>query len=263
MCYSKKVMVMILALALALSLCVSGFAAGSPTGAPSSAPTTAAPTTAAPTTAAPTTAAPTTAAPTVPADWYDANTVDHINKTVNSRIYPNGEVGAATVFSVDSQAGMKSAKNVSFKVARDYYTNLIPITQIGDGTNGVFDSEVGRVVTEARVQSFPVDGSGVTIAKYAFKGSKVKVLKLKSNKITIQKNAFNGTKTKNPVIYIYGSKKKAKAFTFKSGAFKGLNNKAKVYVNPYAMSKTEFAKLKKALKKAGFKGTITRKAYHN
>ena len=253
MCYSKKLMVMILALALALSLCVSGFAAGSPTGAPSSAPTT----------AAPTTAAPTTAAPTVPANWYDANTVDHINKTVNSRIYPNGEVGAATVFSVDSQAGMKSAKNVSFKVARDYYTNLIPITQIGDGTNGVFDSEVGRVVTEARVQSFPVDGSGVTIAEYAFKGSKVKVLKLKSNKITIKKNAFNGTKTKNPVIYIYGSKKKAKAFTFKSGAFKGLDNKAKVYVNPYTMSKTEFAKLKKALKKAGFKGTITRKAYHN
>ena len=256
MCYSKKVMVMILALALALSLCVSGFAAGSPTGAPSSAPTTAAPTSAAPSDA------PTTA-PTVPAGWYDANTVDHINKTVNSRIYPNGEVGAATVFSVDSQAGLKSAKNVSFKVARDYYTNLIPVTQIGDGTNGVFDSEVGRVVTEARVQSFPVDGSGVTIAEYAFKGSKVKVLKLKSNKITIKKNAFNGTKTKNPVIYIYGSRKKAKAFTFKSGAFKGLNSKAKVYVNPYTMSKTEFAKLKKALKKAGFKGTITRKAYHN
>ena len=256
MCYSKKVMVMILALALALSLCVSGFAAGSPTGAPSSAPTTAAPTSAAPSDA------PTTA-PTVPAGWYDANTVDHINKTVNSRIYPNGEVGAATVFSVDSQAGLKSAKNVSFKVARDYYTNLIPVTQIGDGTNGVFDSEVGRVVTEARVQSFPVDGSGVTIAEYAFKGSKVKVLKLKSNKITIKKNAFNGTKTKNPVIYIYGSRKKAKAFTFKSGAFKGLNSKAKVYVNPYTMSKTEFAKLKKALVKAGFKGTITRKAYHN
>lgn len=185
----------------------------------------------------------------------DSNKQDHINKTVTSKLGSNTKVPtSATVVSVKSKAKGKKITSVVLRSARNKNNKVVAITKVGTGKKGVFNSKSGRRITHVRIAS----SKKVTVSKIAFKGSKVKKLILEG-KTVISKNAFNGTKVKNLKITISGSKKKASAFTFKKGAFKGLNKKAKVIVSKSTMTKKEFKKLQKKLKAAGFAGTIVRK----
>ena len=185
-------------------------------------------------------------------DPYDTNTQDHTNTTVKTRISGS----AVTVEKVESEAGKKDAKIVVFRVARNKDNETVDIKKIGTGKKGVFDSKKGRVTTTVIVKS---KAAKVTIASKAFKGSKVSTIKLTGKSYVISKGAFSGTKTKNPTIYIRGSKKTAASISVKSGSFTGLNAKAKIIVSKSAMTKAEFDKLVKKLQKAGFPGKIIRK----
>lgn len=219
MCYMKRVMAMVLALAMILSASLVAFAAESPV--------------------------------VGPTYEDEANTRDHKDKAVDTTV-KNGT--AAIVKSVRGEEDGNEV--VDFRIARDANKKQVAVTQIGTGKAGVFDSDEGRYVTMARV----LTKADVTIAKYAFKGSKVHTIGLEGQKkVTIKKNAFLGTKVKTVTIKVRGSRRKASFFKFEKGAFNGLSSKSKVIVSKKTMTKAEFNKLKKALKKAGFKGTITRK----
>lgn len=175
----------------------------------------------------------------------DPNTVDHLEgKKVTSDVDTTKQT--ANVKSVKSSADAEVKNAVVLNNARDSKNNKVPITSVGTGKKGVFDKIITRVTVKSKAKN-------VTFKAKAFKGSKVKTLKLNNAKTTINKNAFNGTKAKNVKIYVNGK------LTAKKGAFKGLNSKAKIIVSKKAYSKKAFNKLKKALKKAGFKGKITRK----
>lgn len=173
----------------------------------------------------------------------DENTQDHTGNEVVTKVTKK----AATVVKVTGDG--ENAEDVVLKIARDKNNKKKAITVIGDGKKGVFDSKAGRKVKTVRVKS----SKKVTVKAKAFKGSKVKKL-LSTSKIKFNKNAFKGTKVKALRITVYA--KKASRISFVKGSFTGLSNKAKFVVK--GMSKTEFKKLKKALKAAGFKGKIAR-----
>lgn len=176
----------------------------------------------------------------------DPNTVDHLEgKTVTSDV--NTKDNTATVKKVKSSEDAQVANAVVINVARDSAGNKVSITSVGSGKSGVFDKIITRVTVKSQA-------SNVTFKAKAFKGSKVKTLKLNNKKTTIKKDAFKGTNAKNVKIYVNKGKLVAK-----KGAFKGLSSKAKIIVSKKAYSKKAFKKLKKALKKAGFKGKIVRK----
>ena len=187
--------------------------------------------------------------PVVGGTTVDPNHVDHLEgKTITSDVNVSARTAIVKKAESSKSAEVKSA--VVFNVARTDSGSKVPITQIGTGKAGVFNSKAGRIITRVTVKS---SANVVTIKANAFKGSKVKTLKLNSKKTIINKNAFNKTKAKSPKIYVNGK------VSAKKGAFKGLSKKAKIIVSKKAYSKKAFKKLKKALKKAGFKGTISRK----
>lgn len=182
----------------------------------------------------------------------DVNTQDHQNKTVTSKI----STKSAVVWSVTKTNGANS-DYVQLKVARTKENDQKEISHIGDGKKGVFDSQEGRVVKTAVINSA---AKQVKILTNAFKGSNVSNLKLQSKKIVIQKDAFKGTKVTNPLIVINGQKKTASSFVFASGAFNGLGKTARICVAGKTMTKAEFQKLIKKLRAAGFTGKIYRKS---
>ena len=67
----------------------------------------------------------------------------------------------------------------------------------------------------------------------------------------VNKKGFTGTKKLKTIIV-----KGTKSFTVKKGAFKNVNSKKITVKVNKKMSAKEFKKLKKNLKKAGFKGKI-------
>lgn len=93
-----------------------------------------------------------------------------------------------------------------------------------------------------------------TIGANAFKNcAKVKTVNLPSSVTTISKNAFAGAKNLKTIKIT-----SKKAVTVKKGAFKGLNTKKMTVKVSKKMSKKQFNKMKKNLKKAGFKGKVKR-----
>ena len=167
----------------------------------------------------------------------DKNTQDHKKGiTVTSKVTSK----SATV----TKAETTKNKGVLFKIARDKNGKAVNITVIGDGKKGVFNSSKGRKITAAKIGS---KASKVVVKKVAFKGSKVKTLTITSKKVVISKNAFKGTKAKTLTLKV----KKASQLSLKKGAFAGLK---KIVIK--GASKSQKKKIKKALKKAGFKGTI-------
>jgi hypothetical protein len=216
-------------LVIAMMLCVSAFAASSPSTAPVNPGYN-------------------------PTSDVDTNTQDHPGAIVSSTVSSDNTGTAPATAEVIAITGDAPKATVEISTARDDKNNAVPVTVIGDGTNGVFDSTAGRNVTVLQVATPTV----VTINTKAFTNSKVKNLNVSSPQLVIKKNAFKKTKTKNATIKLNGAKKASDVSTVK-GAFNGLNKKAKIYVNSANMSKKEFNKLKKKLRKAGFKGTIKRK----
>lgn len=125
------------------------------------------------------------------------------------------------------------------------------IIQVGNGSAGVFDAAIKKVIINS-------SAAEVTISTKAFTKSKVKTVEVNTASVRIKKNAFKGTKTKNPTIYINGAKKASDVKVGK-GSFTGLSKKAKIVVSKKSMSKKQFNALKKKLRKKGFKGKIVRK----
>ena len=169
----------------------------------------------------------------------DKNSKDHVNKTVTSTVTSPTSATATKV-------ATNSSKNstVEFEAARNSAGDKVDITVIGNGKKGVFDSKKGRKVKQAIIKS---KASKVVVKAKAFKGSKIKKIQITSKKVVFSKNAFKGTKQKTLTLKV----KKASQVQFKKGALKGLKT-----IKIKGASKAEKKKIKKALKKAGFKGKI-------
>lgn len=102
------------------------------------------------------------------------------------------------------------------------------------------------------INSVAVDGvkyKVTRIAANAFKGTKATKITVGANVKTISKNAFKGSKAKTIVL-------KNRKVSVKKGAFSGRNTK-KMTIK-VKCSKKQLAAVKKALKKAGFNGKVTR-----
>ena len=78
-----------------------------------------------------------------------------------------------------------------------------------------------------------------------------KTVTIPATVVTISKNAFAGCKKLKKITL------KGKKVTVKKGAFKGVNTK-KVTIKASKMNAKQFKAFKKALKKAGFKGKVTK-----
>ena len=218
MCFKKRVLAVVLAAATIMGSVVSASAATSPT------------------------------KPTPAVDKYDKNKVDHPNNYVISKLTKK----SATVTKVQALKNTKGGRGVIIAYARAKSNNKkakkLPIVAIA---SKAFNTKKGRIVTNVTIKST----KQVTVKANAFYGSKVQKIVVRS-KIKFNKNAFKGTKVKNLKISI--NLKKATSVTAVKGAFNGLKG-TKVYVNK-KMSKAQFNKLKAKLVKAGFKGTIKRMA---
>lgn len=107
-----------------------------------------------------------------------------------------------------------------------------------------------KTLTVNRVKVKGVRYKVTAIAGNAFKGAKATKVTIGKNVKTISKNAFKGSKVKTIIL-------ENRNVTIKKGAFNGLNTKKMtIKVN---CTKKQLAAVKKALKKAGFKGTVKRK----
>ena len=191
--------------------------------------------------------------PSKPAEattYVDKNTKDHKNSTVVSNVNKKGT--AATVTKAYANNTKSGSNGVVISTARNAKGKKVPVTYFGNGKTGVFATKKGNKVTKVNFQSKKT----VVIKAQAFAKSKVNTVRVKG-KVSIKKNAFKDTKVKNATIRSYV--KKASSVTAAKGAFTGLSKSAKVIVSKKSMSKAEFKKLSKKLKKAGFKGTIVRK----
>jgi hypothetical protein len=94
----------------------------------------------------------------------------------------------------------------------------------------------------------------VTVIKakaFAKKAKKAKKIVIPATIKKVNKKGFTGTKKLKTIIV-----KGTKSFTVKKGAFKNVNSKKITVKVNKKMSAKEFKKLKKNLKKAGFKGKI-------
>lgn len=169
----------------------------------------------------------------------DKNSKDHVNKTVTTNVT---SPTSATVTKVATNS--KKNNTVEFEAARNSAGDKVNITVIGNGKKGVFDSKKGRKVKKAIIKS---KASKVIVKAKAFKGSKIKTIKVTSKLVVFNKNAFKGTKQKTVTLRA----KKASSLKFDKGSLKGLKT-----IKIKGCSKAEKKKIKKALKKAGFKGKI-------
>jgi len=167
----------------------------------------------------------------------DVNTKDHNKKTVTTNV-------TETNGTVTKVASDKKHPNVEFEIARDGNDKKVNITIIGDGKKGVFNSKKGRYIKKVSIKSA---ADKVIVKRVAFKGSKVGKLVITSSLVQFDKNAFKGTKQKKLTMKV----SKASQLSLKKGAFNGLTK-----ITVKGASKAEFKKIKKAMKKAGFKGTI-------
>ncbi len=122
-----------------------------------------------------------------------------------------------------------------------------------DGTAAIATIKNKKTVTiSANVTVDGVKYAVTTIKANAFKNAtKVTKVTLPKTIKVINKNAFAGAK-KLKTITLKGTK----SITVKKGAFKGLKTKKMTIKVSKKMSKKQLTKLKKALKKAGFKGKV-------
>lgn len=117
---------------------------------------------------------------------------------------------------------------------------------------GVKKTSKKSVTVASRVTVNGISYTVTTIGPKAFaKATKATKITLPATVKTISKNAFAGAK-KLKTITLKGKK----SITVKKGAFKGLKTKKMTIKVNKKMSKKQFNKLKKALKKAGFKGKV-------
>ena len=210
----KRVMAVMLVLMLSVCFAFSALAAGSPTGGNTT---------------------PDTVVAGVDTQTTPGNTLTFT--TVN---------GVETVTSVKATAGTTT---VCFVPSESVSHSVAGVTNVGDGTNGVFDNKegqdtVGVVVNDA--------GSTTVFNPNAYKGSNVQNITI-ATATEFRKDAFKGAKNKKVTITVLTKDMKGA-----KNAFSALSKKSKIRVSKKAMSKKAFKKFQKNLKKWGFKGKVKR-----
>ncbi|MBO7710845.1 MAG: hypothetical protein J6S83_10275 [Lachnospiraceae bacterium] len=175
--------------------------------------------------------------------FIDYNEQDHTGNLVVSEINQD----EATAIKAEYTGG--DGKTVWFKDARNSKNETVPITTVGNGKKGLFNSKKGRKITRAIFAS----SKDTVVKKLAFKGSNVKLVAVSGKKkVTFSKNSFKGTKQKKVTLQF--RTKKASSVKLKKGAFNGLTK-----VTVKGLSKKEYNKFLKAAKKAGIKTSIFKK----
>ena len=178
---------------------------------------------------------------------FDVNSQDHIHNIVKTKI------GQKTIVvrSVKSLKG-DAKSELHLRTARTMDNKRVPITHLGNGNTGIFDTKTGSYVKRLAIRS----QRKVTIRANAFLNSYVKRLYLSSSFFTLQKDCFKGTKKSNMVITLDGDTKYSGRLVFEKGCFNGLTRGAKVYVSSRCCAQVSFNRIKKNMLAAGFKGQI-------
>ena len=164
----------------------------------------------------------------------------------------------AAVVAVSSVSGVQAAvASPTVSVVPVDKKNGNNVDTKADGT-----AEVNNVTVSKNIATVPatvtVDGVTYTVTvikakAFAKTAKKAKQIVIPATVKRVNKMGFTGAKKVKKIIV-----KGTKSFTVKKGAFKGLNSaKITVKVNKKMKAK-EFKKLKKNLKKAGFKGKVTK-----
>ena len=129
---------------------------------------------------------------------FDVNHQDHIHNIVKTKI------GQKTVVVRSVTALKGDAKSeIHLRFARDKDNNRVPITHIGNGETGLFDSKTGSFLKDVVLKS----KKRVTIRANAFKNSYVARLYLSSSFFTLKSGCFTGTKYKALTITLLDSEK--------------------------------------------------------
>lgn len=158
-----------------------------------------------------------------------------------------GEVSAAT------QSPVESVKPVTKKNVKAANGSKVDTNKKGTAIlKSVKKTNKKSVTVSSKVTVKGVKYKVTTINAKAFvNAKKATKITLPDTIKTISKSAFTGAKKLKTLVL-----KGKKSITVKKGAFKGLNTKKITIRVNKKMSKKQFNKLKKALKKAGFKGKL-------
>ena len=178
---------------------------------------------------------------------FDVNSQDHIHNIVKTKI------GQKTIVvrSVTSLNG-DAKSELHLRTARTIDNKRVPITHLGNGNTGIFDTKTGSYVKYLAIRS----EKKVTLRANAFLNAHVERLYLSSSFFTLQKDCFKGTKKSNMVITLDGDTKYSGRMVFEDGCFNGLTSGAKIYVSSKCCAQVTFNRIKKNAIAAGFKGQI-------
>ena len=211
MCYFKKATAMLLAMIMLLSVVLCANAATSPTSAGSSDDN---------------------HVVSGNTDLYTAPTGEHVAYDV---------AGSDAICTAVSANAPKSTALITVAKAAD--GTIRPVEQIGNGKTGIGNVENGKNVTGvAVVTTSPM----LVVATKALSKCYIKNVALDAPKILFQKNVCKGSKVKK-VTFNFPNMKKAGQVTVRKNAFKGAK-RVTIKVSKQ-MSKNEFKKLKKKIKK--------------
>ena len=178
---------------------------------------------------------------------FDVNHQDHIHNIVKTKI------GQKTVVVRSISALKGDAKSeIHLRFARDKDNNRVPITHIGNGETGLFDSKTGSYLKDVVLKS----KKRITVRANAFRNSYVKRLYLSSSFFTLKSGCFTGTNCRSLIITLDDEIKYSGRVTFEDGCFDGLSSSAKVIVQKNCAAQVTFNRIKKKLRAAGFPGQI-------
>lgn len=167
-------------------------------------------------------------------------------------------LAAALTFGSAGAAGAATQSpttSVEPKAQEDVKVKVGTVDTKSNGTavlSAVTKTSKKSVTVSSKVTVNGVSYTVTTIGAKAFaKAKKATKITLPATITTIEKNAFTGAKALKTITL-----KGTKAIKVKKGAFKGLNTKKMTIKVSKKMSKKQLNKLKKTLKKAGFKGKV-------
>ena len=185
--------------------------------------------------------------PTPSPDGYrDYNVQDHKDVEVTSDIVNN----KGHVDKIEGTQDSTNAQTVTLRVARNEAGEEVPITFVGNGDTGLFDSKAGRKITRVNLKST----RNMTLKKNSFSKSNVKkIVVSKKTPVTFKKNCFKGTNVTNPNITLNVAK--SADVNASNGAFNGLSSKATITIK--CKKSSTYKLTMKKLIAAGFKGKIT------
>lgn len=158
-------------------------------------------------------------------------------------------IGSATIaMGADTPSATTAQEPTKVEDAFAADDSVVDTTTKGTATLVQVGDELSSKVTVDKVTVNGVEYTVTTIGAKAFEGAKATTVTLGAGIKKIDKSAFSKSKVKTLVLT------GKKAITVKKGAF--TKSKVKTIKVNKKMSKSQFKKLEKALKKAGFKGKI-------